>query len=233
MVDQQGTPEGERPAAGGRLAAGGTGLPSFPEQVAEQLGGWRGMVEAAVPITFFLLANWVWSLRPALVVSAAVAVLLAVVRLAQGRPIRYAVNGLFGIGLGALLALRSGQARDFYLPGIWVSYGYVGAMVLSVLIRHPLVGWLWSVMFTGGRSDWRRDRVLLRSLSWLTVIWALVWAAKVTAQLGLYLADREHALGVARILLGAPVFALMLAITIWTMQRVQRHRADVIATPVT
>lgn len=218
-MDQQRTPDGVR------QASGQPALPSFPEQVAQQLGGWRGMVESAIPITFFVVANWLWGLRPALVVSVAAAVLLAGVRLAQRRPVRYAVNGLFGIALGALLALRSGEARDFYLPGIWVSYGYAAAMVLSVMIRHPLVGWLWSVMFTGGRSEWRRDPVLLRALSWITVGWALVWAAKVTAQLGLYLAEREHALGVARILLGAPVFALMLALTIWAMQRLQRRRA--------
>jgi hypothetical protein len=202
-----------------------TPLPSFPEQVSAQLGGWRGMVEAAVPIAFFLLVNMVWELEPALAVAVAVAVGIAVVRLLQRRPVRYAVNGLFGVGLGAVLAWRSGEARDFYLPGIWISYGYAAAMVVSVVLRHPLVGWLWSVMFRGGRSDWRRDPVLMRTLTWLTLLWAVVWMVKVTAQLVLYVAELEHALGLARIVLGAPVFGLMLVITIWTVQRVQRNRA--------
>ena len=67
-------------------------------------------------------------------------------RLAQRQPVRYAVNGLLGIGLGALIAWRTGEARDFYLPGIVVSYGYAAAMILSVVVRQPLVGWLWSVL---------------------------------------------------------------------------------------
>lgn len=223
------TQERPRPATG---PAGSATLPSFPEQIATQLGGWRGMVEAAIPIAGFVLVNMLWDLYPALLVSAGMAVLLAVVRLAQGRPVRYAVNGLLGIGLGAVLAWRSGEARDFYLPGIWVSYGYAAAMVGSVLVRHPLVGWLWSIMFHGGRAEWRTDRVLLRALSWLTMLWAAVWVVKVTTQYLLYRADLEHALGVARIVLGTPVFALMLVLTIWIMRRVERGR-DPQASPVT
>lgn len=214
-VNQQRDPE---PAAG----TGEQPLPSFPEQVATQLGGWRGMVEAGIPIAFFIVVNMVWDLRPALAVAIGVAVALAIFRLTQRRPIRYAVNGLFGIGLGALLALQSGEARDFYLPGIVISYGYAAAMIASVLVRHPLVGWLWSIMFMQGRSDWRQDRVLMRTLAWLTIAWAAVWVIKVTVQLGLYVGNLEHALGVARIVLGAPVFALMLLITIWTVDRVRR-----------
>lgn len=200
-------------------------LPSFPEQIASQLGGWRGMVEAAVPVTVFIVVNMAWSVQPALVAAVAVAVLIAVARLLQRRPVRYALNGLFGIGLGAAIAWRTGEARDFYVPGIWISYGYAAAMIVSIVVRHPLVGWLWSVLFTQGRSDWRQDRRLMRTFNWLTVLWAAVWIAKVSAQAGLYLADQEHLLGVARLVLGAPPYALLLLVTIWTVRRVQRSAA--------
>jgi hypothetical protein len=197
-------------------------LPTFPEQLASQLGGWRGMLEAAVPVTVFIVLNLVWSLQPALVGSVGVAVLIAAGRLLQRRPVRYAVNGLFGIGLGAFIAWRSGDARDFYLPGIWISYGYAVAMIASVALRHPLVGWLWSVLFAAGRADWRQDRRMLRTFGWLTMLWAAVWIAKVSAQAGLYLADQEHLLGVARLVLGAPPYALMLGVTVWVVRRVER-----------
>ncbi|WP_239675439.1 DUF3159 domain-containing protein [Natronosporangium hydrolyticum] len=201
-------------------------LPSFPEQLSTQLGGWRGMVESAIPITIFVVANLIWGLQPALIGSIGVAVVIAVVRLAQRRPIRYAVNGLFGIALGAVIAWRSGEARDFYLPGILVSYGYAAGMLLSVAIRHPLVGWLWSVLFTQGRSDWRKDRVLMRTFIWLTLLWAAVWIVKVSIQAALYLANEEHLLGIARLLLGAPPYALLLVFTIWVVRRVQRRQAE-------
>ncbi|MPZ27842.1 MAG: DUF3159 domain-containing protein [Micromonosporaceae bacterium] len=183
------------------------------------------MVEAAVPVTVFIVVNMVWSLQPALVAAVAVAVVIASARLLQRRPVRYALNGLFGIGLGAAIAWRTGEARDFYVPGIWISYGYAAAMIVSIALRHPLVGWLWSVLFTQGRADWRQDRRLMRTFNWLTVLWAAVWVAKVSAQAGLYLADQEHLLGLARLVLGAPPYALLLLVTIWTVRRVQRSAA--------
>lgn len=198
-------------------------LPSFPEQIATQLGGWRGMVESAIPITVFVVANMVWSLEPALLTSVALALAIATVRLTQRRPVRYAVNGLVGIGLGAVIAWRTGEARDFYLPGILISYGYAAGMILSVLLRHPLIGWLWSVLFLKGSGDWRRDPRLMRTFVWLTLLWAAVWIIKVSVQAGLYLANEEHWLGVARLVLGAPPYLLLLALTIWVVRRVQRN----------
>lgn len=206
-------------------------VPSFAEQVSDQLGGWRGMVESGIPITVFVVVNLVWSLRPALIASVALAVLLAIVRLAQGRPVRYAVNGLFGIGLGTVIAWRSGEARDFYLPGIIISYGYAAGMIASVVLRHPLVGWLWSVLFLKGSADWRQDRRLMRTFNWLTLLWAAVWIAKVTVQAVFYHADEEHLLGVARLLLGAPPYFLLLLITIWVVRRVQRDHPPAPSTP--
>lgn len=206
-------------------------LPSFPEQISAQLGGWRGMVESAIPITVFVVVNMVWELEPALVSSVALAVLLAVVRLAQRRPVRYAVNGVFGIALGAAIAWRSGEARDFYLPGILVSYGYAAGMLLSVLVRHPLIGWLWSVLFQQGSGAWRSDRRMMRTFVWLTLLWAAVWIVKVTLQGALYLAEEEHLLGIARLVLGAPPYALLLGVTILIVRRVERRRdGGVVAT---
>lgn len=203
----------------------GPAMPTLAEQVSSQLGGWRGMVEAAVPVSVFIVVNLIFSLRPALIASAAVAVAIALIRLAQRRSIRYAVNGLFGIGLGAVIAWRSGEARDFYLPGIFISYGYAAGMLLSVVVRHPVVGWLWSVLFAKGSGEWRRDRTLLRTFTWLTLLWAVVWVLKVSAQAGLYVAGNEHLLGVARLVLGTPPYLLLLVITVWVVRRVQRSAA--------
>jgi hypothetical protein len=201
-------------------------LPSFPEQMSTQLGGWRGMVEAAIPITIFIVVNLIWSLQPALIASVGVAVLIASARLAQRRPIRYAVNGVFGIGLGAFMAWRTGDARDFYLPGIFISYGYAAGMIISVLVRHPIVGWLYSVLFTGGKADWRGDRRLMRTFTWLTLVWAAVWIAKVSVQAWLWGADQEHLLGIARLVLGTPPYLLLLVITVWVVRRVERSRVE-------
>ncbi|WP_432904914.1 DUF3159 domain-containing protein [Micromonospora matsumotoense] len=200
-------------------------LPSLAEQMADQLGGWRGLVESSIPVVVFVLANVVGELRPAVIASIGVALLIAVVRLVQRRPVRHAVNGLFGVGIGAAIAWRTGDERDFYLPGILYGIGYGIALLLSAVIRQPLVGWIWSVLVAKGRSEWRDDPRLVRTFTQLTVLWGVVWLAKVGVQAGLYLAHQDTALGVARLALGYPPYALLLLITVWTVRRVTRESA--------
>ncbi|MFD0786639.1 DUF3159 domain-containing protein [Micromonospora azadirachtae] len=200
-------------------------LPSIAEQMADQLGGWRGLVESSIPVVVFVIANVIGELRPAVIASVAVALLIAGIRLAQRRPIRHAVNGLFGIAIGAAIAWRTGNERDFYLPGILYGVGYGLVLLLSAAIRQPLVGWIWSVLVAKGRSEWRDDPRLVRTFTGLTVLWGVVWLAKVGVQAGLYLAHQDTALGVARLLLGYPPYALLLLITVWTVRRVTREAA--------
>lgn len=197
-------------------------MPPLSEQVAEQLGGWRGLVESSVPVVAFVIANVIVGLKPAIISAVAIAVAIAVTRLIQRRPVRHAVNGLFGIGIGAIIALRSGEARDFYLPGILYGTGLGVALILSAVFRQPVVGWLWSIVANGGRSDWRSDTRLVRTFTWLTLLWGVVWVVKVGVQAGLYLAHMDTALGIARLTLGYPPYAMLLLITVWTVRRVTR-----------
>ncbi|TDC42226.1 DUF3159 domain-containing protein [Micromonospora sp. KC213] len=209
----------------GTAAADDEKLPSIAEQMADQLGGWRGLVESSVPVVVFVVANIIGELRPAVIASVAVAMLIAVVRLAQRRPIRHAVNGLFGVAIGAAIAWRTGDERDFYLPGILYGIAYGVALLVSAAIRQPIVGWIWSVLVAKGRSEWRDDPRLVRTFTGLTVLWGVVWLAKVGVQAGLYLAHQDTALGVARLVLGYPPYALLLLITVWVVRRETRRTA--------
>jgi hypothetical protein len=170
-------------------------LPSFTELVADQLGGVKGLIESSIPVAVFVITNVVWSLRPALYASVGLGVAIAVFRLARGEPVRHAVNGLFGIGLGAVLVARSGQARDFHLPTILWSLAYAGALILSILARWPLVGFIWSVTFGRGSGVWRTDRRLHRLFVWLTVLWAAVYLLKAGVLYSLWAAEQVDALG--------------------------------------
>jgi hypothetical protein len=197
-------------------------LPSFSEQIAAQLGGVRGLVESSIPVFVFVVANVVWALRPALIASVVTAVAMAIFRLSRRESIRHAVNGLFGILIGVAIAWKTGDAKDFYLPGILVSLAYAVAMLVSVAVRRPLVGWIWSVVIGRGSTRWRDEPRLLRTFGWLTVLWAGIYLAKVAVQTGLYLSDQVNALGVARLVLGYPPYALLLAVTVWAVRRATR-----------
>lgn len=197
-------------------------LPSFSEQIADQLGGVRGLVESSVPVAVFVVANIVWALRPALILSVVVALGIAGYRLSRREPIRHALNGLFGIALGAIFASATGKAKDFHLPTILYTLGYSVALLGSVVVRRPLVGWLWSVTFARGTHRWRTEPKLLRLFGRLTMLWAAVYVVKVTVLSALYLANQDDALGIARLALGYPPYALLLLVTVYSVRKVLR-----------
>ena len=111
--------------------------PSMSEQVSEQLGGVRGLIESSVPVLAFVLLNVLlgdsvaglekrtalyWAIGGAV----GTAVLIGVYRLIRKEPVRHAVNGIFGIAIGAFLAYRTGEAKNFYLPGILITLARSG-----------------------------------------------------------------------------------------------------------
>lgn len=211
-------------------------LPPFSVQMAQQLGGVRGLVESSIPITLFIVVNFLgdhfkwWSLQTSLVVAVGAALSLAVYRLARRESIRHALNGVFGIALGAYIAWKSGDAKDVYLPGMLITVGYVAGMLISVAIRRPLVGWLWAVTLDGGTTRWYDNVRLRRAFMWLTVLWAVVYALKLGVQILIYRdnsADSDDLLGIARLALGWPPYALLAALTVWRARRILREEPEV------
>jgi len=219
------SPSDSRPGAAGAAPAGEAAtdvLPTFSEQLAEQLGGIRGVLESSIPIAVFIIVNF-WALRPAMIVSIGSALLIAVVRLLHRQTIRHAVNGVFGVAIGVAFAWKTGSAKDFYLPGIILSAVYGLAMIASVLVRRPLVGWIWSLLIAGGSTRWRDRPPMVRLFSRLTLLWAGTYLVKVAIQTWLFGNTGAHdpgtALGIARLALGYPPYALLLAFTVWSVRR--------------
>lgn len=199
-------------------------MPTFSEQLSQQLGGARGLIESSIPVAVFVIANVLGPLNWALGISAGATVLLAGYRLARRETVRHAINGLLGIGIGALIAWKTGSAKNFYLPGIIISFVYGLAMLASVPFRRPLVGWVWSLLAAGGSTQWREQPAMVRLFSRLTIVWALTYLVKVVIQAWLFRNTAAHdpatALGVTRLALGYPPYALLLAFTVWSVRRV-------------
>jgi hypothetical protein len=214
-------------------------MPTVSEQIADQLGGVRGLVESSIPVLTFVLLNILFAndrlnlfadkrtgLYWAIGGAVATAVLIAIYRLYRKEPIRHAVNGLIGIALGAYLAARSGHARDFYLPGILLTLGQAAALLISVGFRKPIIGYIWAVMVNKGKHDWLTSAKMLKMFQWLTVAWAVSLIVRGGVQGLLYLAGKDDLLGVARIFLSWPIYAGMLALTVWAVRRAAREPAD-------
>ncbi len=218
MTTQDGTADEEEP------------LPTFSEQLAEQLGGVRGVIESGVPVLIFIIAKLILPLTPALIVAVGSAMAIAVWRLARRQSVRHAVNGLVGILFGAILAWKTGSAKAFYLPGILISLGYGVALLVSVFVRRPLVGWAWSVLVAKGSTNWRGDPRLVRLFNRLTVLWAVIYLIKVGIQAAVFqhtsATDPGTVLGILRLALGYPPYLLLIAITVWAVRRSVPQEAE-------
>lgn len=205
-------------------------------QLAKALGGRRGMIEAAVPTLLFTL-TWLTTkeMRLALTVSVASAVLLLIVRIVQRSTVQFVVNALFGIGIGWLfvtMAARRGgsadeQALAYFLPGILYNAGYAVALVISIVLTWPLVGFMVGSV-TGDPTAWHRDKQVVRLCSRLTWLLALPCALRVVVQAPIYLAARGGSLeadkavallGVLKIALGWPLQLAALATMVWLLGR--------------
>ncbi len=206
------------------------------KQLADALGGVRGMLEAAVPtIAFTVIFLTAHDLRLAIIVSVACAGVLLAVRLVQRSTPQFVLNALVGIGIGALFAWRAArgggdageQAMAYFLPGLIYNLGYATVMLFTVAIRWPLVGFIVGSV-AGDPTAWHSDRNVVRLCSRLTWLLAAPCLVRVFIQGPIYLAGRNGwwstdsavaALGVAKLTLGWPLQIAALAAMVWVLSR--------------
>ncbi|MDT0277968.1 DUF3159 domain-containing protein [Blastococcus goldschmidtiae] len=274
------SPDGGRPAGTGADRpdddAGESSFVFDRHLVLDQLGGWRGMVDATVPTIAFIVANGIAGLRPGIWAALGAAVLIFGLRLTRRESVQQAVSGLFAVGVAVAIAAATGQARDFYVPGIIRNAALAVVLLGSIVVRRPLVGVIAEFLAPShlgamstpgaalprlrGRVDpvvldppgaaapatgrglpdppperpWREDPRLLRAYGWLTVLWAAVFLVRAAVQGYLYLGSENTDatdLGVVSLLLGVPVTAVEILVTLWVVSRLHRHRSVIDPAP--
>jgi hypothetical protein len=186
----------------------------------EQMGGVTGLISSAVPIVVFVIVQAIFhALVASIIAAVASAAALAVWRLVRGEKLQPAFSGLFGVAVCAVIAWRTGQAKGFFLLGIWTSLLYGGVFLISMIVRWPLVGTLWHLV-NGDGQGWRRSPYLRRGYDLATLAWVVVFGARFIVQRWLY--DSAYAdtwLGWVRLAMGVPLALLAAAVTVWAIRR--------------
>jgi hypothetical protein len=196
---------------GGAANAADTVEKVVREQLAVALGGFRGSLETALPTVAFTISYIVSNeLRPSLIIGIGVAAVLVVIRAIQRSPMRYVLNSLFGILIAGVFAARSGHAKDAFLPGIITNAAYAAAMILSIVTRWPVVGFVVGTA-TGDPTGWREDPAMVKLCSKLTWLLVAPCVLRVVIEYPMYEADAIGALGTAKVVLGWPLQVASLA----------------------
>ncbi|GAA1350921.1 DUF3159 domain-containing protein [Saccharothrix algeriensis] len=184
----------------------------------EQMGGVSGLLLSSLPVVVFVLVNAFAGLMPAIWGALGSAVVIGIVLALRKGSVQPAVSAVFGVGIAAFIAYRTGDAKGFFLFGIWQSLVYGGVFLGSILVRWPLAGVIWSFL-NGQGSAWRRDRASVRDYDIATLVWALVFGSRFVVQRWLYDEASVGWLATAKLAMGYPLMAVALVATVWAVRR--------------
>jgi len=193
---------------------------TYRQQLRASIGGWTGTLITALPTVVFVVVNALTALRSAILAALGTAVLLAGYRLARRQSPQQAIAGLIGVAVAAAIAARTGQARGYFLVGIWTSFVYAVPFAVSVIVRRPLIGLLWEFLDpTPGDERWFRRRPLLAGYTIATLFGTALFLARGVVQLILYGHNATGWLAFAKIAMGYPLYIAAVAGGYWVVRR--------------
>lgn len=203
---------------------------SNPESMGEKellnkaIGGWRGLIDSALPsMLFIVIFVFQKDLNTALVAALILGVVLLVIRALERKSLVQVLSGFVGLSISVFLTWRTKDASNFFLTGIITNAVYGFALLVSVLIKKPLIGFLVGSL-VGDTSGWLKYPLLVRAYSIVTWIWVGVFSLRLLVQVPLYLDGNIAVLGSVKIFMGWPLYLF----SVWlTYQIVQTARSRI------
>ncbi len=203
---------------------------SNPENMGEKellnkaIGGWRGLIDSGLPsMLFILIFVFQKNLNNALIASLVLGGVLLVIRLFERKSLTQVFSGFIGLSISVFLTWRTKDASNFFLTGIVTNGIYGFFLLISVLIRKPLIGYLVGSL-VGDTSGWLKHPLLVRAYTTVTWLWVAVFGLRLLVQIPLYLNDNIALLGTVKIFMGWPLYLF----AVWlTYQIVQTARAKI------
>ncbi|MFJ9409437.1 DUF3159 domain-containing protein [Streptomyces sp. NPDC101393] len=200
-------------------AAPGTGKDADGRAVTEAalfeaFGGVRGMVETVLPgllfVTIFTINK---DLHVSAIAALAVSLVLAAVRLVRRDTVKHAFSGVFGVAFGVVFAMMTGNAKDFYLPGMLYTLGLALAYIITTVAGVPLIGLILGPVFKENLSWRTRNPGRKKAYAKASWAWGLILLAKCAILFPLYFWANTSQLGWVLIALKIPPFLLAVYLT--------------------
>ncbi|MGP8298586.1 DUF3159 domain-containing protein [Streptomyces inhibens] len=180
----------------------------------EAFGGVRGMVETVLPgllfVTIFTINK---DLHISAIAALAVSLVLAAVRLVRKDTVKHAFSGVFGVAFGVVFAMMTGNAKDFYLPGMLYTLGLAVAYIVTTLAGVPLIGLILGPVFKENLSWRTRNPGRKKAYAKASWAWGLILLAKCAILFPLYWWADTTQLGWVLIALKIPPFLLAVYLT--------------------
>ena len=195
--------------------------PTRADRAMAQLGGVPGLIYSSLPVLLFVGTSRLLGLSAAVGAALGTGTLILVWRLIRRESVQPAVSGLIGVAVCALIAYAMGESKGYFLLGIWTSLLWAAVFATSILIRRPVVGYIWSWLHGHDRA-WRNVRRAVYAFDIATLTWVLVFGARFVVQRLLYDSNHTGWLVVARIAMGWPLAVGAALVTYLAIKAAQR-----------
>ncbi|MEV7685039.1 DUF3159 domain-containing protein [Streptomyces bungoensis] len=180
----------------------------------EAFGGVRGMVETVLPGLLFVAIFTVnKNLHVSAIAALVVSLVLVVVRLARKDTVKHAFSGVFGVAFGVLFAMFTGNAKNFYLPGMLYTLGMAVAYIVTALAGVPLMGLMLGPVFKENLSWRTRNPGRKKAYTNASWAWGLILLGKCAILFPLYWWADTTQLGWVLVALKIPPFLLAVWLT--------------------
>ncbi len=186
-------------------------IPEILGEIRETMGR-AGVAGGILPPVAFLTIHPLAGVVPAVTASLIVAGVVIGFRAARGSSIRFAVSGAVGAVIAALFALRQGSSEAYFLPGILSGAATTVALLVSILVRRPLVA-VTSWITRGWPAAWYWHGAVRPAYSLATWLWVGFFGGRTLWQWQLYRDADAAGLLVARVLGGWPATVALLVVT--------------------
>lgn len=201
-------------------AKGPSGLASLASDdfnVLQSVGGVRGVVESLLPeLAFLVLFIATHDLGLTVIVSLVLCAVELVARLLQRQTLAGALTGTAMVLVCLFAAYRSNDARNYYLPACIINAVWAIALGVSLMARKPGIGYFVELIANPPKEDWGEwyhewhdDADLCRAYTKATWLWVAMFVLRDAVQVPLWLSGNVYALGIATLVLGIPLFALV------------------------
>ncbi|AZM59605.1 MULTISPECIES: DUF3159 domain-containing protein [unclassified Streptomyces] len=180
----------------------------------EAFGGVRGMVETVLPGLLFVSIYTVnKDLHMSAIAALVVALAMVVVRLARRDTVKHAFSGVFGVAFGVVFAMMTGNAKDFYLPGMLYTLGLALAYIVTAMAGVPLIGLMLGPVFRENLSWRTRNPGRKKAYTKASWAWGLILLGKSAILFPLYWWADTTQLGWVLVALKIPPFLLAVYLT--------------------
>ncbi|MDY0235464.1 MAG: DUF3159 domain-containing protein [Gudongella sp.] len=181
-------------------------------------------IDAIFPPIVYVIGNRFFGLKIGIILALSFALILAILRLINKQSFIYALGGMAGVLIASGFAYLAGNAANYFLPRVITSGFFFLLSIVSLIIGRPIAA-LASHLTRGWAFDWFLRKDIKPAYTEVTIVWAILFLARMLLQIMLLRRANIVDVGLANILLGFPATFTVLILTylygIWRLKKLK------------